>query len=116
MVDLSQKSPEAGKSKGLDLVLKCRHQQELLPRLVSGTTAETRLEMFVSKTRTTPVKIKLRSLQTPNRTENSRPGSLQNCLSLMLPQARGSLLQFLQGKRDVQTREMFAAIRDMVAF
>ena len=41
MTELSLKSPETGKSKGLDLVLKCRQRQELPLQLVGRMTAET---------------------------------------------------------------------------
>jgi hypothetical protein len=50
MKDLSLKSPETGKSKGLELVRKCRQQQELPLRLVSRITAETTGEVNCAKT------------------------------------------------------------------
>lgn len=41
MTELSLKSPKTGKSKGLELVLKCLQRQELPLQIVGRMTAET---------------------------------------------------------------------------
>lgn len=61
---------------------------------VSGGQTDRRSsgEGLLSKTRTVLVKINLPDVSSPRRTKNSRAGSKPKFVSLLLPQAGGSLL------------------------